>query len=80
MPDDKLIFYDELRHEVAVLHIKGIFAATLRFAISKLNIHKVWDFCSVAQTSSTAVKSVHVNVVCESGEANVAVSHCRQKL
>lgn len=74
MPRDKLILNDELRHEVAVPHIQRIFAVMSRHTISELDVNEVWYSRSVAKTLTAIIEPIHVNVVRESGEANVAIS------
>lgn len=78
MSGDKLILDDQLHREVAELGVQRVLASSLE-TIGEHDVDEVGNPRAMTETGSTAVKSIHVHVVGERCEAQMAVSQRRQQ-
>lgn len=68
MACDKLIFHNELHHEVPKLHVQRVLAASPQ-TISEKDVGEIGDSGTVAEPGPPVIKPIHVNRVGEHCEA-----------
>lgn len=76
MPGDKLILYNEFNHKVSALDVQRVLAGSLQ-TITKQDIYEIRYSCSMAESTDSIIKSIHVNIIRKSCKSQVPVAQCR---